>query len=530
MNLAELTLEALKELATEKRAAFDALIAEETPSDEQIEQAEALATEIEEIDAEFSAREQKEAERAERLAALKNRFSTSAPEDTQGTGEEEDGEDDAEEEAPAEEPAPVDEPPKTQARSRVATLAKKTERPIVESKSRVSITASADVPGFATGSEMDMDKVSKALINRMKAFSAPTGDGRSENLLHFGVASFNLDFPEDLTATGVNDLEVFNHAASESRLEGNSLTAAGGWCAPSETIYDLCEGETLEGLVSVPEVNVTRGGIRFTRGPSFQDLYDNVGFSQTEAEAIAGTAKTCVEVDCPPFEEVRLDAVGLCIKAPILTNAAYPELVRRWISGSMVAHQHKVSADVIGRMVAAAGAPIAPDGLGSTAADTLGLLENLADHKRQQYRLGLSATLEVVVPFWVKGAIRSDLQTRTGQDSPVTDQQIRAHFAARNLNVQFVYNWQPLAGDGTYPATFDALLYPAGAFVKGTADVINLNAVYDAAELAQNIYTALFFEQGLLVAQTCFDADVVTVPVCNAGRTGAADLTCAAPV
>ena len=49
-------------------------------------------------------------------------------------------------------------------------------------------------------------------------------------------------------------------------------------------------------------------------------------------------------------------------------------------------------------------------------------------------------------------------------------------------------------------------MYPAGTWVKGTADVINLNAVYDAAELATNIYTALFFEQGILTAQLCYDS------------------------
>jgi hypothetical protein len=77
-----------------------------------------------------------------------------------------------------------------------------------------------------------------------------------------------------------------------------------------------------------------------------------------------------------------------------------------------------------------------------------------------------------------------------------------------------------------YPATYQALVYPAGTFVKGTSDVINLNAVYDAASLAANIYTALFFEEGVLVAKMCNEAALVTLPICNAGRTGTANLTC----
>jgi hypothetical protein len=112
---------------------------------------------------------------------------------------------------------------------------------------------------------------------------------------------------------------------------------------------------------------------------------------------------------------------------------------------------------------------------------------------------------------------------------------VAAHFAAFNLNVQYVYDVQELPYvDGTapvtdadkWPTTFDALMYPAGTWVKGTADVINLNAVYDAAELATNTYTALFFEQGILTAQLCYDSYKVTLPVCTAGRSGSANLVC----
>ena len=144
-----------------------------------------------------------------------------------------------------------------------------------------------------------------------------------------------------------------------------------------------------------------------------------------------------------------------------------------------------------------------------------------------------------MVPFWVRSAIRADLAARNGVDfQQVTDAQISGYFSARKLNVQFVYDWQglPLTDDAgtagvdeanTYPATYDALMYPAGTFVKGTADVINLSTVYDAASLAENVYTGLFAEQGLLLAHMKFTPHLVTLPVCNAGRTGAADLTCA---
>jgi hypothetical protein len=137
--------------------------------------------------------------------------------------------------------------------------------------------------------------------------------------------------------------------------------------------------------------------------------------------------------------------------------------------------------------------------------------------------------MEVVLPWWVKGAMQNDLDNRNGCGG----QSVESLFASRNLNVQYVYDWQDTpfpAGTAPaigYPATVQALIYPAGTFIKGTADVINLNAVYDAASLVQNLYTALFFEQGILVAKMCYEAQLVTIPVCNAGRTGSANLTCA---
>jgi hypothetical protein len=535
-NFTSLDDAALVAYAAEVRTAFDALVGIETPTVEQVTEAEGLAEHLEAISAHQEAQVVAEADRVARVAALRERF---APEEPEAVVEETEVTDDEVEDI--EEPEAEEKVEQPAARAGVATLARRTARPSRPARTPVAITAAADVPEFATGSRMEgLETVSAALVNRMRGFGTPSGDGQTESLQHYGVASFRLDFPEDLTIDRhSDDMEVLTYAAKESRLPGNSLTASkaltasGGWCAPSETVYDLCGGETTEGILSVPEVNVARGGIKYTSGPDFSSIYSSVGFCQTEAQAIAGTAKSCFEVPCPAFVEVRLDACGLCIKAPILTNAAYPELVQRWLSGAMVAHQHKMNAKVIAAIVAAAGASKTITGLGSTANDALSSLELIADGIRSKYRLSQTATMEVVLPFWAKGAMRSDIANRmdVGADS-VTDQVVTAQFAARHLAVTFVYDWQDSpfpAGTApaiAYPATVQAVIYPAGTFIKGTSDVINLNAVYDAASLAANIYTALFFEQGILVAKMCYEAQLVTVPICNSGQVGLAKFTC----
>ena len=559
-DIKELSLDDLNALADEKRAALAELFEVETHTDEQVEQAEALDADLDAIAAELAERETAAQANVDKMAALKDKFSDDdGPDDEDSTddaAEDDDDEDDDEvsdeadedvepvaevaaaEETPEEKKKRLEDEKKkapAKAKSSVKTLAAKTKRPKepqVDKPKKISITAAADVPEIPTGAPLsDIDAVGVALVNRVKGFPQPHGT-EGAGLQKFGVASFRLDFPEELTITGHSeDLEVLTRASKEDRLESEqgkgSLVAAGGWCAPSETLYDLCEGETLDGILSVPEVNVARGGIRYTSGPQFADFYGE-GFTQTEAEAIAGTEKDCYEIVCPAFTEVRMDAVGLCIKVPILTNAAYPELTRRVVSGSMVAHQHRINASVIGRMQTLSGAARVVTGLGATVSDSLEALELVADQRRQTYRLGLATAMEVVVPFWVKGSYRSDLARRMGVGAEaISDAQITAHFSARNLKVSFVYDWQVL--DQTvevYPATYNVLIYPAGTFIKGTTDVINLSAVYDAASLAVNVYTGVFFEQGLLVAKMCFGSDLVTLPICNAGRTGINDLTC----
>ena len=507
---------------------LDALLALDNPSDDDVANAERVAAALNDLNAEKQRRETAAAERTARMATLRdNRIEASderPPAENEGSVEPDNdsGENDSgEEEEP---PAP---PPVQRATTR-ATLARRTERPRVpDTASRLTITAAADVPEFATGSDMtELAQVAQATVNRMKGFPGPAGIEGAQ-MQQFGVAYFRKQFPQELIVDRGNDMEAMMLASREARLPGGSLLAAGGWCAPSETLYDFCGGESTDGLVDLPEIQVSRGGVRTTPGPDFATLYSSSGFTQTEAQAIAGTSKPCYEVVCPTFTDTRLDAVGLCIKVPILTNAAYPELVQRTIALSLIAHQHRVSASLITKMIAKAGAAVVTADVGSVASNTLDSLELIAETIRSDYRLSASETLEVVAPHWLKAAIRADLANRAGVDLlAVTDAIMQSYFAARNVRVQWVYNWQPLADrEEGYPATVQVLVYPAGTFVKGTSDVINLNAVYDAASLAVNTYTGLFMEEGILLLQNCYKARLVTINVKAAGVTGATNST-----
>ena len=409
-------------------------------------------------------------------------------------------------------------------------------------KARLTV---ADVPGFAADSDASFEDLAVALDRRLQgfnsgAYAAAARAGRAMSERH-SLAVVRKHFDERATVSSPESADAaMAFAVNEKNLPGGSLVAAGGWCAPSETVYDLLEDESRDGLISLPEINVTRGGIKFTKGPKFADLYAAPSFNFTEEEAKAGKylpdaanqgankvgAKPVYNVPCTEFEEVRLSAAGLHVQANLLQQRGYPELVARTIRGALVAHEHKMSERIIASMERQSTAVSMDSGQIGAAAPILTAIELQVEHYRYAQRLSRSTTLEAVFPYWVHGAIRTDLSRRQGVDlTDVNDARIDAWFKARGVNPQFVYDWQALTGDASafkaWGASLKFLLYSAGTFVKGGQDVITLDTVYDSALLGQNDYTALFTEEGYLVAKRGHDARVVTVPINPNGGTGA---------
>lgn len=502
-------------------------------TDEQIDRAEVLADHLDAIESAEAAHVAAAEERAERAANAAARLARE-PEASDEDETEEEVEETPEAEAEVEAPQAVAAGAARPSPRRPA--ARKIKQPAQPQAGAVSLIAAADIGGTFSGGQTltDMSQVTEAFLQRSKAF--PQGTARAKNVRH----QHSVVTIERNLAAGADGLHYSNKdfkdsqsllqaAAKETRLSGGSLVAAGGWCAPSETLYGLTPMETLDGIIDLPTVGVDRGGINYTPGPDFADIYTTAGFAQTEAQAIAGTEKACVEVDCPDFSEVRLDAVGYCVKAPLLTRTAYPEVIQRWLEGTIVANQHKVAARLIASMRTALGTALAPTLTGTPITwSTLTMLELVIEGQRQAYRLSEGETLEVIAPRWLRVAIRADFANRAGMGvDRVTNAMIAEHFADRGAAVQWVLNYLELATpltNVTFPSTVEVMVYPAGTFVRGNADVISLDTVYDTADLQTNVYTAAFVEDGVLLAKMQHGGKRITLPVHVTGQTGALDI------
>lgn len=444
-------------------------------------------------------------------------------------------------------------------------------------RSKITAFVSNDAAGFvgkSVGTEFDgLTEIGEALVRAASQYGR-VGGGKGAR---HAIAQFHRDRGEELTIKSDDKSEamrVLDFARSEARLHGGSLakqwqhnidqgaslTAAAGWCAPSENDYDLCRlWSAGVGLIDLPTVTVRRGGLNYTSEPTFQAIYANAvaagGGSNflTEAQVIADTVKTCSELPCPTFTNRRLDVLALCIRVSFLQAAGFPELVNLWTDGLLAANELEMNRLILADMITTAGAAtvvVGPDpDLGDSF--TAGLLQAVglaAEDIRYEKMMPFTDTVEVVLPHWVIPQMRTDLSRRSGDTGnllSVTDSFIASLFSAMNVRVQFVRGWQDglITGGALNPAfpggdiatpfmtalptTVSFLAYPAGSVAVARQDVVTLTNVYDAASLSVNEFTALFAEEGFASIYPCGAPRLYTTPVlCVAGTTGSHSIDC----
>lgn len=489
---------------------------------------------------------------AEAAADLANALAElDGPED-EPTEEEPAEEEPAEEEAPAEElelepvTAAAKPRPRAGAVRRAAAVVEPAAPEDVEQgpNQKLTITIGPDVRDFAAGAEVEtISELTRAFTARAKAFPAAKknefgANGRTDR---FQLAT--IERPHSLDVVRVEEKDgpeaVFSKimdvagrarsARSVSQLK--AITAAAGWITPSENFYDFCVWETVEGLLQLPKIQVDRGGINFTKGPLLSDIQSdgNGHFGYTESQLEAGPTKPFLALAAPTWTDVRLDAYGHGTIFPIPLRNSFPELIERYMELSLVAYTKYINSVVIQKVLGYLGAPINFVEHGSAASD---LLESLVISRLAlvyKYSLAFAQVVTVILPLWAKEAVKVDLSRRNAFDDAfmVTDAMIDGWFSERFLDVQYVRDWagQDLAGTTTaFPAAISFGMWVPGTFVQGGDEIISLDAVYDSTGLANNTYIGDFFEESLLVANTCGQGVQVTTGLNYYGQSGAADL------
>lgn len=394
------------------------------------------------------------------------------------------------------------------------------------------ITAAVDVPGYTPGAALEFEQITSGIISRANALKT-SGGGVGQ------VISYRHPYEQDLIVTDSSSAPegttVTLAASSQRRLPQQELIASGGWCAPSETIYELTDTACPDMLWDAPEIQLSRGGLRYYK-PLSLDV-SALTWVHTEADDISGAEKPCYKIPCPDPTEVRCRAIGVCLESGILTQRHFPENVAWYLRNAMVAHEIRVKQELFQDALNSATQVTMPVAFGALSAVYAAVALQAAD-VIERHSLCESTALEVVFPWWSRNLFLADLARRNGiRPNEVTEAQIQGLFTPLGVRVQWARGLAPAVptdiGAATpataWPETVKFLLYPAGSLQIGRGEEVNLGAIHDSTKFRVNDYTALFTEECSTLVDRSVDTRLVTVPVCPDGATGAQlEMVCAA--
>lgn len=406
------------------------------------------------------------------------------------------------------------------------------------------LVASADVPGFTQGGQLrDMDSLVRAMVQRARTLPISRGNGQRVPVAQAQRKyAHTIDHRADLSQI----TEIMAMATDPA-----ILTAAGGWCAALEVIWDLYNIVCTDGAVDIPIIGTPRGGLSWPVSPSFGDISALPGVVWTwtntmDVAAVTGTdqsgIKPCVRVPCPDYIQAVNDCDGVCVTVGNLTSDAFPELIANHLRLVEAIHAHYMNNRLILAM-AAAGTPVNTTQTdGPASVDFLNVSAFYRRHLIEKYAMCDSAVIEGVYPRFAKDMMKNDLRM-TGAVSPsdtfcVSDEMLADWLDCAGIRAQFVADYQVRAtgfpGAATaptaWPGTTEFMLYPAGTFAKLQGMTLDLGVVRDSTLNETNDHTAAWFEECWALAQIGHESLTVTLDTCVNGSRGALDQSACAQV
>jgi hypothetical protein len=392
----------------------------------------------------------------------------------------------------------------------------------------IELTAAVDVPGFRPGQQFELEQMTDAVIRRAQALTTAGGGVGM-------VASYRLPFPaalqvNDASSAPEGSLATIK-AADQKRLPDGVLTASGGWCAPSETIYSFTNRSCPDMLWDLPEIQLNRGGLRFFREPILD--VNALTWVHTEQDDIAGNEKPCFVIPCPTPLDVRAEAQGVCLQYGILTSRFFPELIDMYIRQSIVAHEIRIKTRAYA-LARAAATPVTTTVSFAAFSAVFGAIALQAADMIERYNLCEGTALEVVLPWWSRGLFLTDIARLNGvKPEDISISAIEDAFREIGVAVQWARGIEPeiavppVAGNiggatpvTDWPATLEFLIYEAGSFQLGRGPEINLGVIIDSVTMATND-AKQFSEEAIALIDRAGTARRVTVTICPNGASGA---------
>lgn len=406
------------------------------------------------------------------------------------------------------------------------------------------ITASADIPGFAMGSEIkDPIVLGEAMTRRIESLRNVRG-GDGEQVV---VASIALKNVPDNRHLKLSDAEN-NYRKVMDVVKPQAVTAAGGICAPLDVRYDLFGGGVTDRPVrdALPSFTADRGGIRFVTSPTLGQLEGAVGIwtvanDVAAADPASTLEKPVLRVNCGPEVTVNTQAVTVGLVFGNMQARAYPELVARHTDLSMVAHARIAEQQLLAQIGALSLHVTTPAQVVGAARHVLVQVDKALAAYRNRYRVG-PLPIRLVFPDWFKALLRADIALQMPGGSidtfALADSVIDGWFASRNCNVTWALDGEAGQDYGAqadaaalqgFPATVIWYLFVEGTFLFLDGGTLDLGIVRDSTLNAKNDYQT-FVETFEAVAKVGHESLRVSTAIAPTGAAAALVATAAGSV
>lgn len=371
----------------------------------------------------------------------------------------------------------------------------------------------------------------------------------------FGLIRVEYDYPEDrrlvstnradndkiLDAARVSPTTASERAAAVAASGGDPLgvAAAGGICGPlpadfSNPFFGTRGRPIRDALPRFQGVSRTGngGGVRFSPAMTMANLAGSTGVWTIETDEDPGeTEKACLVLECEDEQVAYVDAVTACLQVGNFQARFNPEFWRSTLELLMVRHDRLAEQTLYAQMLAAASLRTYT-GTGSIYS-VLSAISKADAGIRSRLRLDNRAVMNVVMPAWVRNALRDDINRQRLGSSPsdqygsgVGDAVIDQFFRARNIRPVYSLDLDvfgtPVTGTAAlldYPGgDAELLVYPEGAYFFLDGGTLDLGTeIIDSTLVRQNNRMAFLetFEQAVFRGGEAIAVTVSIDEVCT---------------
>lgn len=541
-------LEAMTEGVAAIEAAKDALASRQEDGGEAAAETEETAEDVSEKLAELAGRAKAAADEAAAVSEAEEAAQETPEEDEGDEGEGDGGEAGGEAAAEA-----LQASAKGTTRKGLPARSRRSVPAVEEPKPQmVALTAAAEGLGFALGAEIGSDpeevseNVARMMIRRRQMFGN-VPEGTHGDKIPIARADWSDLYPEDrkLGDDLAANMEKIEAVTASARIEAafaervkkygaDSLTAAGGLCAPGTPYYQLqmLSVDDRPVRAALATFNADRGSITFAAPAGLTAIDGGVGVKTMAQDAGGGTSavKTCQVVDCPPFSTVEVDAIYHCLQFGNIGARTFPELLEQWNGLVMAALARVADSRLLDKIKAASTAVTAgSDGLGASATLPSQIL-TAARAMRSRHRMDPNAVLRVLLPNWVLDLLVSDVYRSQFQRFDMTPEAFVALLRRHNVEPSFyidgpsdgtqVWGTQPAGTLLGFPSTVEWAIFPEGSFLYLDGGQLELGLVRDSVLNSTNDFQ-IFGESWESLAYVGIESLWVTTTTCDSGQVNA---------